>query len=213
MLCIDPPHRHPCNPVIYQFGIPGSPGGGKSGAGGGGGAGATAPTRTGGASGGGGGASGGGGGASGGGGRAPSPSGVHAREPFVRQLFRHPLWRQRFRRHATQSAAGIPTARLGTVTDWRRSHRLHQPKQYTLPFRLDTQRGPSISGQCINDPDHSWIGMRAAWNLGANNNWLSNSIRCAPRDGTSASAGTGPISPTSSLLRVETPPRRQLSRG
>jgi phospholipase C len=138
---------------------------------------------------------------------------VHAREPFVRQLFRHPLWRQRFRRHATQSAAGIPTARLGTVTDWRRSHRLQQPKQYTLPFRLDTQRGPGISGQCINDPDHSWIGMRAAWNLGANNNWLPDSIRCAPRDGTSASAGTGPISPTSSLLRVETPPRLQLSRG
>jgi hypothetical protein len=96
-----------------------------------------------------------------------------------------------------QQRGWAPSPTGGGPTDF------NNPKQYTLPFRLDTQRGPSISGQCINDPDHSWIGMHAAWNLGANNNWLPNSIRCAPRDGTSASAGTGPISPTSSLLRVE----------
>ncbi|MGW4244368.1 alkaline phosphatase family protein, partial [Nocardia sp. NPDC004722] len=30
---------------------------------------------------------------------------------------------------------------------------------FLLPFRLDTTRGPSLDGECINDPDHSWAGM------------------------------------------------------
>ncbi len=27
---------------------------------------------------------------------------------------------------------------------------------YMMPFRLDTTRGPSLDGECINDPDHTW---------------------------------------------------------
>jgi phospholipase C len=53
----------------------------------------------------------------------------------------------------------------------------NDPTEYTLPFRLDTNRGPTISGECINDPDHSWVGMHAAWNNGANDSWLPNSIK------------------------------------
>ncbi len=43
---------------------------------------------------------------------------------------------------------------------------------YTLPFRLDTTHGTSLSGECVNDPDHSWIGMHQAWNNGGNDRWL-----------------------------------------
>ena len=50
----------------------------------------------------------------------------------------------------------------------------NDPTQFTLPYRLNTERG---RGECINDPDHSWAGMHAAWNGGANNNWLPNSIK------------------------------------
>jgi phospholipase C len=51
------------------------------------------------------------------------------------------------------------------------------PNGITLPFRLDTTRGPSLSGDCINDPDHSWIGMHEAWNGGANDRWLPMSAK------------------------------------
>jgi len=70
-----------------------------------------------------------------------------------------------------QQRGWAPSPTGGGPTDF------NDPTQFTLPFRLDTQRGPSISGECINDPDHTWIGMHAAWNGGANNNWLPNSIR------------------------------------
>ncbi|MCX5044951.1 twin-arginine translocation signal domain-containing protein [Aldersonia sp. NBC_00410] len=43
------------------------------------------------------------------------------------------------------------------------------PDGYLLPFRLDTTIGTNLSGECINDPDHSWAGMHAVWNAGANN--------------------------------------------
>lgn len=47
---------------------------------------------------------------------------------------------------------------------------------YTMPFRLDTTRGPSLDGECVNDPDHSWAGMHRAWNHGRNDRWLPMSI-------------------------------------
>ncbi|GED97115.1 phospholipase C [Gordonia crocea] len=47
---------------------------------------------------------------------------------------------------------------------------------YTMPFRLDTTRGPTLDGECINDPDHSWAGMHKAWNGGRNDGWLPMSI-------------------------------------
>ena len=70
-----------------------------------------------------------------------------------------------------------PSPTGGGPTDW------NDPTLYTLPFRLDTFRGPSISGECVNDPDHSWIGMHTAWHGGANDDWLPNSIRAVgPRN-------------------------------
>ncbi|MQY21160.1 alkaline phosphatase family protein [Nocardia macrotermitis] len=56
---------------------------------------------------------------------------------------------------------------------------------YILPFRLDTNRGPSLDGECINDPDHSWPGMHASWNGGRNDRWMPMSIA-------SVGAGNGP---------------------
>lgn len=47
---------------------------------------------------------------------------------------------------------------------------------YTMPFRLDTTRGATLDGECINDPDHTWAGMHAAWNHGKNDGWLPMSI-------------------------------------
>ncbi|MFB7724092.1 phospholipase C [Nocardia sp. NPDC056100] len=44
------------------------------------------------------------------------------------------------------------------------------------PFRLDTERGPSLDGECINDPDHTWAGMHKAWNNGRNDGWMPMSI-------------------------------------
>ena len=46
------------------------------------------------------------------------------------------------------------------------------PSGVTLPFRLDTTRGPLLNGECLNDPNHEWIGMHDSWNNGAMNNWL-----------------------------------------
>jgi len=42
----------------------------------------------------------------------------------------------------------------------------------TIPYRFDTTRGPLVAGECVNDPDHSWIAMHNSWNNGANNGWL-----------------------------------------
>lgn len=49
--------------------------------------------------------------------------------------------------------------------------------QFTLPFRLNTDRGPSLSGECVNDPDHSWAPTHEAFNGGANDGWLPMSIK------------------------------------
>ncbi|BBX97123.1 phospholipase [Mycobacterium lacus] len=46
------------------------------------------------------------------------------------------------------------------------------PAGITIPFRLDTTRGPFVDGECVNDPEHQWIAMHLAWNGGANDNWL-----------------------------------------
>ncbi|OSC37334.1 phospholipase C [Mycobacterium decipiens] len=46
------------------------------------------------------------------------------------------------------------------------------PAGVTIPFRLDTTRGPFVDGECVNDPEHQWIGMHLSWNGGANDNWL-----------------------------------------
>lgn len=53
----------------------------------------------------------------------------------------------------------------------------NDPSKFTLPFRLNTTRGTSLDGECINDPDHTWIGMHTAWNGGANDSWLPMSIK------------------------------------
>ena len=50
------------------------------------------------------------------------------------------------------------------------------PTGFINPFRLDTTRGASLNGECINDPDHSWGGMHEAWNNGANDRWMPMSI-------------------------------------
>jgi phospholipase C len=42
------------------------------------------------------------------------------------------------------------------------------PTGYQLPFRLDTNAGVNLDGECINDPTHSWGPMHQAWNGGAN---------------------------------------------
>ncbi len=46
------------------------------------------------------------------------------------------------------------------------------PAGTTIPFRLDTTRGPLLDGECVNDPEHQWIAMHNSWNGGANDNWL-----------------------------------------
>ncbi|MGW5072776.1 phospholipase C [Rhodococcus sp. NPDC004095] len=50
------------------------------------------------------------------------------------------------------------------------------PNGFVNPFRLDTTRGTSLDGECINDPDHSWAGTHQAWNNGANDRWMPMSI-------------------------------------
>jgi phospholipase C len=46
------------------------------------------------------------------------------------------------------------------------------PAGHTMPFRLDTNSGASLDGECINDPDHSWAGLHAAWNGDRNDGGL-----------------------------------------
>jgi phospholipase C len=71
-----------------------------------------------------------------------------------------------------------PSPTGGGPTDW------NDASSYTLPFRLRTDRGPSLDGECVNDPDHTWIGMHNAWNGGANDKWLPVGIKSAgPRNG------------------------------
>ncbi|MFI6869745.1 phospholipase C [Nocardia sp. NPDC050406] len=50
------------------------------------------------------------------------------------------------------------------------------PDGYLEPFRLDTTRGATLDGECVNDPDHGWEGMHQAWNGGRNDSWMPMSI-------------------------------------
>ncbi|QUR69781.1 phospholipase [Mycobacterium spongiae] len=54
------------------------------------------------------------------------------------------------------------------------------PSGITLPYRLDTTRGPLVNGNCINDPEHSWIAQHNSWNNGANDNWLPARVGTLP---------------------------------
>ena len=56
---------------------------------------------------------------------------------------------------------------------WNPQTRKLDPSGITLPYRFDTTRGPLHDGECLNDPDHSWIGLHNSWNGGANDNWLA----------------------------------------
>jgi phospholipase C len=60
---------------------------------------------------------------------------------------------------------------------WNPKTKSLDPNGVTLPFRLDPNKGPSLTDDCINDPDHSWIGMHEAWNGGANDQWLPMSAK------------------------------------
>ena len=55
---------------------------------------------------------------------------------------------------------------------WNPQTQALDPNGVTMPYRFDTTRGPMLDGECLNDPDHSWVGTHASWNGGANNNWL-----------------------------------------
>ncbi len=43
---------------------------------------------------------------------------------------------------------------------------------YLEPFRLDTTRGPTLDGECINDPTHDWGAQHQCWNGGAMDQWV-----------------------------------------
>ncbi|MBJ8347662.1 phospholipase C [Antrihabitans sp. YC2-6] len=47
------------------------------------------------------------------------------------------------------------------------------PTGFVEPFRLDTNRGPTLDGECINDPTHSWGPQHEAWNNGAMDQWIN----------------------------------------
>lgn len=50
------------------------------------------------------------------------------------------------------------------------------PRGYVNPFRLDTNSGPSLDGECINDPTHAWGAQHRAWNGGAMDRWIPEHI-------------------------------------
>jgi len=55
---------------------------------------------------------------------------------------------------------------------------------YLNPFRLDTTRGPTMSGDAINDPTHDWGPQHRAWNGGAMDQWLNVHVASeGPRNG------------------------------
>jgi phospholipase C len=43
---------------------------------------------------------------------------------------------------------------------------------YLQPFRLNTTQGPSLDGECINDPTHDWAPQHQCWNNGAMDQWV-----------------------------------------
>jgi phospholipase C len=57
-------------------------------------------------------------------------------------------------------------------TGWNPQTQSIDPAGVTIPFRLDTTRGPLLDGECTNDPVEGWVAMHTAWNNGANNQWL-----------------------------------------
>ncbi|WP_152522489.1 phospholipase C [Mycobacterium sp. 012931] len=46
------------------------------------------------------------------------------------------------------------------------------PAGTTVPYRIDTTRGPNGVGECVNDPDHQWIAAQ-----GGNDGWLAAQAR------------------------------------
>ena len=72
---------------------------------------------------------------------------LHAGEPFLRPLLRHHVGVR-----ASANRRRRETVRLGT----RRG--AHPPRLHNaVPPRYDA--GPTLDGECINDPDHSWAGI------------------------------------------------------
>ncbi|TSD99299.1 phospholipase C [Skermania sp. ID1734] len=46
------------------------------------------------------------------------------------------------------------------------------PDGYLMPFRLDTNTGTNLSGECVNDPTHAWGPQHECWNGGAMDQWV-----------------------------------------
>ena len=46
------------------------------------------------------------------------------------------------------------------------------PNGYLNPFRLDTNYGANLDGECINDPTHAWGPQHEAWNNGKMDQWV-----------------------------------------
>ncbi len=51
------------------------------------------------------------------------------------------------------------------------------PAGITVPYRIDTTRGPNGVGECVNDPDHQWIAAHRSWSGGADDGWLAAQAR------------------------------------
>jgi hypothetical protein len=47
------------------------------------------------------------------------------------------------------------------------------PTGYLNPFRLNTNQGPTLDGECINDPTDSWGPRHQGWNNGAMDQWVN----------------------------------------
>ena len=43
---------------------------------------------------------------------------------------------------------------------------------YVLPFRLNTTQGPTLDGECVNDPTHDWGPQHRCWNGGKMDQWV-----------------------------------------
>ena len=63
------------------------------------------------------------------------------------------------------------------------------PAGVTIPYRIDTTRGPIGVGECINDPGHQWIQEHGSWNNGNNNGWLSTQSQSVSQANTPAVMG------------------------
>jgi phospholipase C len=47
------------------------------------------------------------------------------------------------------------------------------PTGFLNPFRLNTNQGPTLDGECINDPTHNWGPQHQCWNNGAMDQWVN----------------------------------------